>query len=155
MADVILKSFDVTTTYPQTTFIKSNHLLKIAPLSCGSISAEVACPLERKAGVKMKVRSRERIFRTKPKPILAFRSRCANTYSMSHVSSSSPTDIDIWEFVTCSKCHLAFSSDPSAPPQVPFWLTECGHVICNLHLSMWPSSYQRSSDKSTRICPRC
>ncbi|KAI0293092.1 hypothetical protein BC826DRAFT_890636, partial [Russula brevipes] len=53
---------------------------------------------------------------------------------MSHISSSH-ADLDIWEFVTCSKCHLPFSSDPSAPPQVPFWLTECGHVICNLHLN--------------------
>ncbi|KAI9508287.1 hypothetical protein F5148DRAFT_927232 [Russula earlei] len=53
---------------------------------------------------------------------------------MSHVSSSS-ADPDIWEFVTCSKCHLPFSSGPSVPPQVPFWLTECGHVICNLHLN--------------------
>ncbi|KAF8478424.1 hypothetical protein DFH94DRAFT_55799 [Russula ochroleuca] len=54
---------------------------------------------------------------------------------MSNISSSSPTDLDIWEFVTCSKCHLPFSPGPSAPPQVPFWLTECGHVICNLHLN--------------------
>ncbi|KAI0306346.1 hypothetical protein B0F90DRAFT_739094 [Multifurca ochricompacta] len=53
---------------------------------------------------------------------------------MSHISSPR-TDLDIWDFVTCSKCHLPFSSGPSAPPQVPFWLTECGHVICNLHLN--------------------
>ncbi|KAI0273334.1 hypothetical protein BC834DRAFT_816923 [Gloeopeniophorella convolvens] len=54
---------------------------------------------------------------------------------MSHASSSSRAEPDIWEFVTCSKCHLPFSLDPAAPPQVPFWLTECGHVICNLHLN--------------------
>ncbi|KAH9958266.1 hypothetical protein BC827DRAFT_1136361 [Russula dissimulans] len=54
---------------------------------------------------------------------------------MSHITSSSRPDCDIWEFVTCSKCHLPFAPDPSAPPQVPFWLTECGHVICNLHLN--------------------
>ncbi|KAH9035528.1 hypothetical protein EDB85DRAFT_867501 [Lactarius pseudohatsudake] len=62
---------------------------------------------------------------------------------MSHVSSSSPNDLDIWEFVTCSKCHLPFSSGPSAPPQVPFWLTECGHVICNVHLN---------ADQSCCVC---
>lgn len=50
-------------------------------------------------------------------------------------SSSSPNDPDIWEFVSCSKCYLPFLSGPSALPQVPFWLTECGHVICNIHLS--------------------
>ncbi len=72
----------------------------------------------------------------------------ATSYGMSHISSSSLTDLDIWEFVSCSKCHLPFSSDPSAPPQVPFWLTECGHVICNLHLSMSPL-YNRCSCKST------
>ncbi|KAF8265955.1 hypothetical protein EI94DRAFT_1734329 [Lactarius quietus] len=59
----------------------------------------------------------------------------AATFSMSHMSSNSPNDLDIWEFVSCSKCHLPFSSGPSAVPQVPFWLTECGHVICNIHLN--------------------
>src|ERR1700761_1751450 len=54
--------------------------------------------------------------------------------AMSHTSSS-PNDLGIWEFVTCSKCYLPFSSGPSGLPQVPFWLTECGHVICNAHLS--------------------
>jgi hypothetical protein len=48
---------------------------------------------------------------------------------------SNQPDIDIWEFVDCSKCHLRFSSDSGAPPQVPFWLTECAHVLCNNHLS--------------------
>ncbi|KAH8989217.1 hypothetical protein EDB86DRAFT_2944604 [Lactarius hatsudake] len=43
---------------------------------------------------------------------------------MSHVSSSSPNDLDIWEFV-------------------PFWLTECGHVICNVHLN---------ADQSCCVC---
>ncbi|THH13930.1 hypothetical protein EW146_g6332 [Bondarzewia mesenterica] len=44
-------------------------------------------------------------------------------------------DVDIWEFVTCARCRLPFSPDPSAPPPIPFWLTECGHVICNNHLN--------------------
>ncbi|KAI0256950.1 hypothetical protein BJV78DRAFT_1117120 [Lactifluus subvellereus] len=62
---------------------------------------------------------------------------------MSQISYSSRTDLDIWEFVSCSKCHLPFSLGPSAPPQVPFWLTECGHVICNLHLN---------ADQSCCVC---
>src|SRR6266702_4553670 len=68
-------------------------------------------------------------------------------FSMSHISSSSPNDLDFWEFVTCSKCHLPFSSGPSAPPQVPFWLTECGHVICNIHLSKSSSPRRASSNQ--------
>ncbi|KAF9075165.1 hypothetical protein BDP27DRAFT_1212959, partial [Rhodocollybia butyracea] len=42
-------------------------------------------------------------------------------------------DFDFWEFVACNRCQLPLSS-PSGPT-VPFWLTECGHVICNNHLS--------------------
>ncbi|KAJ7097811.1 hypothetical protein B0H15DRAFT_822811 [Mycena belliarum] len=42
-------------------------------------------------------------------------------------------EIDFWEFVSCSRCQLPFTSDSGAT--VPFWLTECGHVICNSHLS--------------------
>ncbi|KAF8798183.1 hypothetical protein BYT27DRAFT_7265288 [Phlegmacium glaucopus] len=41
-------------------------------------------------------------------------------------------DFDFWEFVSCAKCQLLFSLDGAA---VPFWLTECGHVICNNHLN--------------------
>ncbi|KAI0064564.1 hypothetical protein BV25DRAFT_1800391 [Artomyces pyxidatus] len=51
--------------------------------------------------------------------------------------SPSPVNDEIWEFVTCARCHMPFSPDPSgsAPPPVPFWLTECGHVVCNNHLN--------------------
>ena len=28
-----------------------------------------------------------------------------------------------------------FSADGTSAPSVPFWLTECGHVLCNSHLS--------------------
>ena len=44
-------------------------------------------------------------------------------------------DFDVWEFVSCAKCQLAFSPDGISGPSVPFWITECGHVICNNHLS--------------------
>lgn len=46
-------------------------------------------------------------------------------------------EFDIWEFVNCSKCHLQFSPDGVSGPSVPFWLTECGHIICNTHLSTY------------------
>ncbi|OCH95560.1 hypothetical protein OBBRIDRAFT_745276, partial [Obba rivulosa] len=52
---------------------------------------------------------------------------------MSNLSST--TELDFWEFVHCSRCYLPFQSSPDAPPPVPFWLTECGHVICNNHLN--------------------
>ncbi len=44
-------------------------------------------------------------------------------------------DFDFWEFVYCAQCHLPFTSEAGGQPQVPFWITECGHVICNNHLS--------------------
>ncbi|VDC06604.1 unnamed protein product [Peniophora sp. CBMAI 1063] len=50
---------------------------------------------------------------------------------MSTVSAVEP---EIWEFVSCAKCHLPYSSDGHGPPSVPFWLTDCGHVICNNHI---------------------
>ncbi|CAE6424268.1 unnamed protein product [Rhizoctonia solani] len=49
---------------------------------------------------------------------------------------ASPTDKSIWEYVHCSVCMMLFlppnRTDPV--PDIPFWLTECGHVICNNHL---------------------
>jgi len=42
---------------------------------------------------------------------------------------------DFWEAVTCAKCHLRFVLDGGGPPLVPFWITECGHIFCNNHLS--------------------
>ncbi|THU79011.1 hypothetical protein K435DRAFT_34542 [Dendrothele bispora CBS 962.96] len=38
---------------------------------------------------------------------------------------------DFWKYAACSKCQLPFFSDGI----VPFWLTECGHIICDLHLN--------------------
>ncbi|KAF7305043.1 RING-type domain-containing protein [Mycena kentingensis (nom. inval.)] len=40
-------------------------------------------------------------------------------------------DLDFWEFVSCCRCFRSFEGDPSTP----FWLTECGHVVCNAHLN--------------------
>ncbi|KIM48922.1 hypothetical protein M413DRAFT_438097, partial [Hebeloma cylindrosporum] len=45
------------------------------------------------------------------------------------------SDFDFWEFVSCSKCRMPFALD-NGLATVPFWLTECGHVICNNHLSL-------------------
>ncbi|KAI5121652.1 hypothetical protein M0805_002728 [Coniferiporia weirii] len=61
----------------------------------------------------------------------------------SNASQPQHEDFDFWEFVTCAKCHLNFSSDGVSTPTVPFWLTECGHIICNSHLN---------ADQS---CPSC
>ena len=52
----------------------------------------------------------------------------------------SPAQQDFWEFVSCGKCHLPFVNDGAADgsaggPTIPFWLTECGHILCNQHLS--------------------
>ena len=56
---------------------------------------------------------------------------CSST--MTNISSDQ-SDFDFWEFVSCAKCQLSFSLD--AGVAVPFWLTQCGHVICNNHLSL-------------------
>ncbi|KAI0336501.1 hypothetical protein GY45DRAFT_1291364 [Cubamyces sp. BRFM 1775] len=53
---------------------------------------------------------------------------------MSNVSGRS-TDFDFWEFVGCGVCHLEFIKDSGALSSVPFWLTDCGHVVCNTHLN--------------------
>ena len=56
---------------------------------------------------------------------------CSST--MTNISSDQ-SDFDFWEFVSCAKCQLSFSLDTGVA--VPFWLTQCGHVICNNHLSL-------------------
>ncbi|KAJ6520652.1 hypothetical protein B0H19DRAFT_954561 [Mycena capillaripes] len=58
---------------------------------------------------------------------------------MSNVSAA-PAEFDFWEFVSCSRCQLPFVSDSGAA--VPFWLTECGHVVCNTHLNIDQSCAQ-------------
>ncbi|KAN0077069.1 hypothetical protein V8E55_010924 [Tylopilus felleus] len=52
-------------------------------------------------------------------------------------------DLDFWDFVTCACCHLPFSPPDRGPPPVPFWITECGHVLCNSHLN------------PNQSCPKC
>ncbi|EIW60381.1 uncharacterized protein TRAVEDRAFT_120559 [Trametes versicolor FP-101664 SS1] len=53
---------------------------------------------------------------------------------MSSVSGAS-ADFDFWEFVNCGVCHLEFVKESGALSSMPFWLSECGHVICNAHLN--------------------
>ncbi|KAF9564388.1 hypothetical protein CPC08DRAFT_631306 [Agrocybe pediades] len=52
---------------------------------------------------------------------------------MSHDVPTVP-DFDFWEFVCCSRCRMPFGLE-NGSATVPFWLTECGHIICNNHLS--------------------
>lgn len=54
---------------------------------------------------------------------------------MSKTEAPLPEEFDFWEFVCCGLCHLPFSTDLGGPPPAPFWITECGHVVCNSHLS--------------------
>lgn len=73
------------------------------------------------------------------------------TSSPSLTMSNPKPEFDIWEFVSCAKCHLPFSADPAAPPLVPFWLTSCGHVLCNNHISLSPSSLAQEFVDSSRL----
>ena len=59
-------------------------------------------------------------------------------------------DFDLWEFVSCAKCHLVFSANGASAPSVPFWLTECGHIVCNSHLSMYCPIYYAGDDIKRR-----
>ncbi|KAH9483675.1 hypothetical protein JR316_0003145 [Psilocybe cubensis] len=43
-------------------------------------------------------------------------------------------EFDFWEFVCCAKCRMPFTLENGAAT-IPFWLTECGHVVCNNHLN--------------------
>ncbi|KAG9010086.1 hypothetical protein FRB93_004748 [Tulasnella sp. JGI-2019a] len=52
------------------------------------------------------------------------------------------SDVDIWAFVHCDICMLPFIPSPNEAA-TPFWLTECGHVLCNAHIN---------SDRSCRRC---
>lgn len=52
------------------------------------------------------------------------------------MSPSTSSDSGIWEYVHCSVCMVLFlpPDRPDRAPDIPFWLTECGHVVCNNHL---------------------
>ncbi|KAH8107063.1 hypothetical protein BXZ70DRAFT_271511 [Cristinia sonorae] len=63
------------------------------------------------------------------------------------MSQAGPTaapypEFDFWEFAVCSRCHLPFTTVDGAPPQVPFWITECAHILCNNHLNADQSCIQ-------------
>ncbi|KAF8610522.1 hypothetical protein BDV93DRAFT_463498 [Ceratobasidium sp. AG-I] len=49
---------------------------------------------------------------------------------------SASSDPGIWEYVHCSVCMVLFlpPNRPDPAPDIPFWLTECGHIVCNNHL---------------------
>ncbi|KAH9901352.1 hypothetical protein C8Q73DRAFT_636290 [Cubamyces lactineus] len=53
---------------------------------------------------------------------------------MSNLSGQT-AEFDFWEFVNCGVCHLEFSRESGALSSIPFWLTDCGHVVCNTHLN--------------------
>ena len=57
--------------------------------------------------------------------------------SCNTMANASPEqqDIDFWEFVSCGRCRMPFSTENNTAT-IPFWLTECGHIICNNHLSL-------------------
>ncbi|OAX38637.1 hypothetical protein K503DRAFT_740842 [Rhizopogon vinicolor AM-OR11-026] len=55
------------------------------------------------------------------------------------------TEFEFWDFVNCSLCHLSFTSSDRGPPPIPFWITECGHVLCNNHLKPDQSCAQCSA----------
>lgn len=74
----------------------------------------------------------------------------ANTYYVNNISdvrlaasSTQSNDVDIWEFTHCDHCMLPFEQSSSEQSRVPFWLTECGHVLCNSHIS------------TSRTCMKC
>ncbi|KAI6132111.1 hypothetical protein EDD16DRAFT_1534629 [Pisolithus croceorrhizus] len=60
---------------------------------------------------------------------------------MSRTEQSSEQDLDFWDFVSCK-----------GPPAVPFWLTECGHVVCNNHLSP-DRSCAKCGDQGIELIP--
>lgn len=74
---------------------------------------------------------------------------------MSNISVAARPEFDFWEFVTCARCHLPYASD-SGVPGIPFWLTECGHIVCNNHLSHLMSALIRgfNADMSDQMLIR-
>ena len=65
----------------------------------------------------------------------SIKSTCLPRPSMASSSIAGDSVYDFWEAVTCAKCHLRFVPDGGGPPLVPFWITECGHILCNNHIS--------------------
>ncbi|EJF65832.1 hypothetical protein DICSQDRAFT_49813 [Dichomitus squalens LYAD-421 SS1] len=52
---------------------------------------------------------------------------------MSNISQ--PPEFDFWEFVSCGICRLEYIKESGALSNIPFWITECGHVACNAHIN--------------------
>jgi len=71
---------------------------------------------------------------------------------MSNVSPDQ-ADFDFWEFVCCAKCRMPFALD-NGGATVPFWLTECGHVICNSHLSLLHTELERTGSGGLKSSAR-
>ncbi|KAI6118813.1 hypothetical protein EV401DRAFT_1540397 [Pisolithus croceorrhizus] len=71
---------------------------------------------------------------------------------MSRTEQSSEQDLDFWDFVSCVICHFPFATSQKGPPAVPFWLTECGHVVCNNHLSP-DRSCAKCGDQGIELIP--
>ncbi|KAF8710914.1 kinase-like protein, partial [Rhizoctonia solani] len=67
---------------------------------------------------------------------------------------TSSNDNSIWEYVHCSVCMVLFlpPNHPDPVPDIPFWLTECGHVVCNNHL-MADQSCASCGAKNPSIVP--
>ncbi|KAG8217737.1 hypothetical protein J3R82DRAFT_5896 [Butyriboletus roseoflavus] len=61
-------------------------------------------------------------------------------------------DFDFWDFVCCAVCHIPFSPPDRGPPLVPFWITECGHVLCNSHLNP-NQSCTKCGDQGIQLIP--
>lgn len=58
---------------------------------------------------------------------------------MSLISLNQPSaEADFWDYIACGKCFFPYSSDD--PASIPFWLTECGHVVCNNHISTFSAA---------------
>ncbi|PVG00294.1 hypothetical protein CPB86DRAFT_237752 [Serendipita vermifera] len=74
----------------------------------------------------------------------------------SDVSSESwNAKYSIWEYVHCGVCLLPFVNprNPNAPPPVPFWLTECSHVVCNNHLNVDQTCRQCKTGEPVELMP--
>ena len=63
------------------------------------------------------------------------RARSVSEHPKSMSNISQPPEFNFWEFVSCGICHLEYIKETGALSNVPFWLTECGHVACNAHIS--------------------
>ena len=93
----------------------------------------------------------------------SIKSTCLPRPSMASSSIAGDTVYDFWEAVTCAKCHLRFVPDSGGPPLVPFWITECGHILCNSHISGYidnrssfgPALISNGLEDADQSCSHC